>query len=339
MIDVTVIGCGFMGENHARAVAEHPGMELASVVDVDEERAETVADEYGANAALTGYEDALADAEAAIVATPEQFHAEQADAAFDRDVHLLLEKPITADLSVAARLAERERERERAADYVTGVSFVLRYDPAYATAQTAARNGDLGDLVAARVKRGITTQESRRVGGRGHPLYYMSIHDIDAILAATDQSVTSVAGFERRGELTDVDVPDATQAVLQFDDGLIATVEGYGVLPNDTPGMIDAAFELVGSAGTATVDTPGNAIELHADGFDRPDTRHWPVVNDRVDGAVARQVARFADAITGGDAMLASIHDGYRAQAIAESIREAIAAETVRSVNDPGPNA
>jgi UDP-N-acetylglucosamine 3-dehydrogenase len=332
MIDVTVLGCGFMGENHVRAVAEHPSLRLTSVVDVDESRAQNVADQYGANEAVTDYEEALADADATIIATPERFHAEQAITALEEGVHLLLEKPITADLDTARELADRTS----ASNLVTGVSFILRYDPAYATAQEAAMEGNLGDLVSARVKRGITLEESRRIGARGHPLFYMSIHDIDAVLASTSQSISDVVAFERRGELADVDVPDATQALLRFDGGFTATVEGYGILPDDTPGMIDAAFELYGTDGVASVDTPGNTLTVHADRFDRPDTRHWPVINDRMDGAVAKQVNRFATAVQTDAPMLATVADGYRAQLVAEAMLDSLESGDIIEVDDPG---
>lgn len=330
---VTVIGSGFMGVNHIRAVAEHPSLILASVVDVDADRAEEVRAEFDADAAYTDYEPALAAADAAVIATPERFHEEQASAAIKRGVHTLIEKPITEDIEAAKSLASTAAKT----DVVTGVSFILRYDPSYAEAQRASNAGDLGELVAARAKRGITLNESRRIGTRGHPLFYMNIHDIDAVLSATDQAVEEVIGYQRRGKLTDIDVPDATQAVIRFDGGLIATIEGYGTLPNDTPGMINAAFELIGTDGTVSVDTPGTTLELHADGYDRPDTRHWPVINGEMAGAVGSQIDRFAKAITGGESPLASVFDGYRAQLVAESILQAISTEQAVAVEDPGP--
>ncbi len=333
MTDVTVIGSGFMGEKHIQAVVEHPALRLASVVDADGTRADEVRSEYGAEAAHTDYETALDGADAAVIATPERFHEEQATAALDRDIHALIEKPITEDIDAAATLMQAATDAEA----VTGVSFILRYDPSYAEAFRAVREGKLGELVAVRAKRGITLSESRRIGARGHPLFYMNVHDIDAILAATDQSVTEVVGFERRGELSEVDVPDATQAIVRFEGGLIATVEGYGTLPNDTPGGIDAALELVGTKGVASVDTPGTTLDIHGERYDRPDTRHWPVINGKMDGAVAAQIDWFAAAIEGGSAPLASVRDGYRAQLIAESIHKAIETERPVLLEDPGP--
>ncbi len=328
MVDVTVIGGGFMGENHAHAVSDHPTLTLDSVVDVDEERAAELAEAYGADRALTDYETALDDAAAAVVATPERFHTDQAEAALDRDRHLLLEKPVAAEIDDAWKLAS-EASRTDAA---TGVSFILRYDPGYSGARQAVDSGSLGKPVSVRARRGITIDESRRIGGRGHPLYYMSVHDIDAMMWCLDARVCAVQAVERRGKLEDVDVPDAMQAVLEFEENTIGVLEGYGTLPSDTPGGIDAALELVGTDGVANVDTPGSTLSVHGERFDRPDTRHWPVVNGRMDGAVRRQIDRFAEAISTDTKLLASVEDGARAQAVADAVLTAAETGSRRTV-------
>ena len=324
MIEVTVLGCGFMGRNHAHAISDHPILRLASVVDIDSEAAEAVADEFDAGKTLTDPERAIADAEAVIIATPESVHEAQATTALEYDRHLLLEKPLTVDTTAAWDLVDQAEK----SDIVEGVSFVLRYDPGYAGVRNAVTDGDLGNPVAVRAKRAITRAESERVGTRGHPLYYMNIHDIDAMVWCVGSAVERVTAAERRGELAHLDIPDATHATLQFADGTIGTVVGYGVFPEDTPGGIDADFELIGTEGTAVVETPGTTLSLLAKGqYDRPDVRHWPVVNGRMDGAVRRQIGTFAAAISGDGEMLASLRDGARAQTIADAIRAALASK------------
>lgn len=329
MTDISVLGCGFMGRNHAQAVADHPTLELASVVDLDEDAAASVADEFGAGEALTDVQRSIADADAVIVATPEPAHAEQAATVLDHDRHLLLEKPVTADTDEAWALADRAEGH----DAVTGVSFVLRYDPGYVGVREAVAGGDVGDPASVRAKRGITRAESERIGGRAHPLYYTNVHDIDAMRWIVGSDVRRVAAVERWGELEDIDVPDAIHATLTFADGTVGTLAGYGILPDDTPGGISASLELVGTAGTATVDSPGTTLTVHgSNGYDRPDVRHWPVVNGRMDGAVRRQIDFFADAIDGDGDLLASIRDGAHAQTIADAIRASAADGEPRAV-------
>lgn len=329
MTDVTVIGCGFMGRNHAHAVADHPSLSLSSVVDLDPDVAASVADEFDAETAHTEVDVAVSDADAAIVATPESVHAEQAATVLDHDRHLLLEKPVTVETDDAWTLADRAANR----DLVTGVSFVLRYDAGYAGLREGVSTGTLGDPVAVRAKRGITRAESKRIGGRGHPLYYLNVHDIDAMRWIVGSDVERVTAVERRGELDALDVPDAMHATLEFEDGTVGTLTGYGILPEDTPGGISASLELLGTSGTGTVDSPGTTLTVTGpDGYDRPDVRHWPVVNDRMDGAVKRQIDFFADAMRNEGELLASIRDGAHAQAIADAVRKAAADGATRTV-------
>jgi predicted dehydrogenase len=255
-------------------------------------------------------------------------HAEQALAALDRGVHLLLKKPITDEVASARTLAERARD----ADVVTATGFLLRYDTAYARACRTAREGALGDVVGARVKRTITVSEIDRLGERPHPLFYTSIHDIDLLNYALDGRVMTVSAVERRGS-HDVDVPDAFQALLTFECGTIVTVEGYSVLPADAPETPDAAFELTGTEGYATVESPSNDLTVHTERYDYPDTRHWPVIGGRVRGAVRAQMTTLADAVAGRDEMAATIEDGYRAQVVAQTTEDAIAIDASGSVD------
>lgn len=328
MIDVAVIGCGFMGRNHAHAISNHPTLRLSSVVDLDRELVNTIADEYGAANGFTDFERAVERADAVVVATPEAVHASQAHTVMDYDRHLLLEKPVTANTTEAWELAERAADR----DAISGVSFILRYDPGYAGLRSAVVDGKLGTPVSVRAQRGITRSESERIGQRGHPLYYLNVHDIDAMRWCLDSEVSRVSAIERRGELSDLDVPDAMHATLTFENDAVGTLAGHGILPDDTPGGISAGLELVGTNGTASVDTPGTTLTVNSDGYDRPDVRHWPVVNDRMDGAVRRQMDRFADAIAGRDDLLASVTDGVYAQCIADAIRDAAEQNEPRSV-------
>ena len=330
MTAVTVIGVGSMGENHAMAVHDHPSLTLDSVVDINGDRAAAAAETYGANLSFTEFEPALARADAAIVATPSDAHLASARAALDTDTHLLLEKPVTPDLVEARAFADRCGKT----DLVTAVSFILRYESAYATARKAAASGDLGDIVAARAMRGIPQSNSRNAGPGDHPLFYMNIHDIDALMWCLDEDVVEITGFERRGALTDVDVPDAYQILLRFESGAVATLEGYGILPENVPGGIVAEFGLVGTAGTVSVSIPSEEVVLQTDQYYRPDTHYWPVINNRMAGAVRHQLDQFADAITGEHEVLATVEDGVRAQTVAEAARRAIEGDRPLSPTD-----
>ena len=86
-----------MGANHARVIAESEGADLAVIIDTDPERVRPLADRLGC--AFAEDLDAAADCDAAVIATPTAFHAGAARALIELGKPILVEKPVTPDLS------------------------------------------------------------------------------------------------------------------------------------------------------------------------------------------------------------------------------------------------
>jgi predicted dehydrogenase len=95
-----IIGCGKVGQIHARALAGLAESELVAVCDSQGERARDFAARYGARA----FEDsgvmlAQAGLEAVCICTPHPLHREAALLAARAGVHVLVEKPMAASLA------------------------------------------------------------------------------------------------------------------------------------------------------------------------------------------------------------------------------------------------
>jgi predicted dehydrogenase len=135
------VGTGFWaGEVHARGLAGHPDAELAGVWGRDQGKAEALAARYDA----TPYVDldALLDGvDAVAFAVPPAVQAELALRAAAAGKHLLLEKPVAADLAAADRLLEEAE----AAGVSTVVFFTERFVPdREAWLQARIEGGPLG---------------------------------------------------------------------------------------------------------------------------------------------------------------------------------------------------
>ena len=102
-IRAAVIGVGYLGHFHAEKYAELANAELVAVVDLDRERAETVAGKVGARP-CTDYREILDQVDAVSIVVPTQAHYEVAKAFLEKGVHVLLEKPITTTLAEADEL-------------------------------------------------------------------------------------------------------------------------------------------------------------------------------------------------------------------------------------------
>ena len=105
-----LVGCGKVGETHARALATLDESEFVAACDASLPRAEAFAARYGAKP-FGDVETMLTEArpEAVLLATPHPLHAGAAILAADAGAHVLVEKPLASNLvdSDAMLLAAR----------------------------------------------------------------------------------------------------------------------------------------------------------------------------------------------------------------------------------------
>ncbi len=111
-IRVAVVGAGYFGRFHADHYSRNPRAKLIAVVDTSEERARTVAAEFGAEA-LFDYRDVVGRVDAVSVAVPTPLHYEIARALVDAGMHILVEKPITDSVESANALTDLAEQRKR----------------------------------------------------------------------------------------------------------------------------------------------------------------------------------------------------------------------------------
>lgn len=127
-----MVGVGVFGRNHARVYKEleqqGEGVRLAGVVDLNLDRADAVAREFGCRA-FGSVEQMLtthSEVRAASVATPTVHHLAVARALMDAGVDVLIEKPLAASLAEADELVEIAGAHKRVAQ----VGHLERFNPA-----------------------------------------------------------------------------------------------------------------------------------------------------------------------------------------------------------------
>lgn len=138
---VGIVGMGFIGEVHARAVARCGGT-LTAVACGTAEKAEAAAQRLGIPQAFTSAEELIVspDVDVVHICTPNHLHDRLAELALKADKHVVCEKPLAVDSSGAARLAELAAASSR----VAAVPFVYRYYPTVREARERLRRGDAG---------------------------------------------------------------------------------------------------------------------------------------------------------------------------------------------------
>ena len=104
-IKVGVIGVGHLGMHHARVYTEILGAQLVGVVDINEERAHSVAGPLGVIPYSTieaFIKQTRPDALSIVV--PTSYHFEVAKIAMENGIHVLIEKPVTSSVDEAEQL-------------------------------------------------------------------------------------------------------------------------------------------------------------------------------------------------------------------------------------------
>ncbi|HYL58175.1 MAG TPA: Gfo/Idh/MocA family oxidoreductase, partial [Candidatus Acidoferrales bacterium] len=99
-----VVGAGRLGTLHARKYAAAAGVKLTHVVDVERERAASVAAELDATP-LTDYREPAGKVDLVTIASPGVTHHEIASAMLRAGIDVLLEKPMAETLAQAHELA------------------------------------------------------------------------------------------------------------------------------------------------------------------------------------------------------------------------------------------
>jgi predicted dehydrogenase len=208
-----VIGAGYLGNFHAQKYAALDGATLEGVVDVDAERAGSVAHAAGARA-FTDYRELLGRIDVASIVVPTEAHYEVAKACLEAGVHILVEKPVTRSVQEAAELVELAARHAR----VFQVGHLERFNPAIlAVREQITRPLFIeSDRLAVFKPRGIDV----------NVVLDLMIHDIDLILSFARSDITAVraSGFPVLTPAVDI-----ANARIEFADGCVADVSASRV--------------------------------------------------------------------------------------------------------------
>jgi predicted dehydrogenase len=124
-IRVAVIGAGAFGRHHVRATKQLGNSDLVAIVDLDLDKAQQLANEYGSRAFRT-FENVQSEIDAAILATPTITHEEIATKLLHAGIDVLVEKPIADSSAAGERLAHLAEQRGR----ILQVGHLERFNPA-----------------------------------------------------------------------------------------------------------------------------------------------------------------------------------------------------------------
>jgi UDP-N-acetylglucosamine 3-dehydrogenase len=179
---VGVIGVGVMGSNHARVLAELPGVKLAGIADPDRKRRDFVAQALGCAAFGDAEELVRQGVDAVIIAAPTHLHRDIATACASRGIHLLVEKPIASSVEESRAIVAAARR----ASVTLMVGHVERFNPAVESIKKAIKDQDILSIAITRV--GPFPPRMSNVG----VVIDLAVHDIDLIRWFTDSEIVEI---------------------------------------------------------------------------------------------------------------------------------------------------
>ncbi|MDO0910048.1 Gfo/Idh/MocA family oxidoreductase [Streptomyces sp. DT2A-34] len=310
-LGVAVIGTGRMGADHVRRIQEvTSGARVTAVVDVDAERAKSVADRVDGCTAHTDPAAAMAaaDVDAVIVASPGPAHEAALLTAFEHDLPVLCEKPLTPDAASALRVLQAEQKLGRRR---VQVGFMRRYDAEYMKLKALLETGQLGrPLMLHNRHRNVASPP----GWTSEMLINDSVtHEMDVTRWLLGHEITAVTVLAPTPSDNAPDgIRDPQFVVFETDGGAIVDVEIY----------VNCGFgyqvqaEVVCERGTARVGD-GHALVTNAAG-------RWGGIIaqdyiERFTDAYDREVQAWVDATRRGEVTGPSAWDGYAVAAVCEA--------------------
>lgn len=149
-LTIAIIGTGSRGKNAygTELLTLKDRAVVTAVADIDSERRNLAGDAHGIPQEMrfSSAEELLAQpklADVAFICTQDRQHADHAIAAMKKGYDLLLEKPISPELSDLQRIVRTAREENRR----VVVCHVLRYTPFFRTIKDTLDSGKLGKVV------------------------------------------------------------------------------------------------------------------------------------------------------------------------------------------------
>ncbi len=211
-LKVGVIGVGSMGKNHVRAyTALKHVCSLVGIYDIDTEKNKNIASSYGVKA-FSSAEELFSEVDAVNIATPTSTHYSIARKALKRDLHILVEKPITSSVEDAKKLLEVANRR----GLIVQVGHIERFNPA-----VQALPGILED-------KDILAVDVQRLGPYDpriddtDVIQDLMIHDMDIVSSLVPGGISDISATGRR--VASDKYIDHAVAIMRMNDDVIATL-------------------------------------------------------------------------------------------------------------------
>lgn len=330
-LKVVMVGAGFVGPYHLAGWGGVPDAQVVAISVRHPDKVRALGREHGVDRLYTSLNEMLDREKPDVldICTPPAAHAEQVDAAAERRINVICQKPVAPDLASA----ERVRDTARDAGIRLMVHENFRFRPWYRAAKWALEGGLIG--------RPFYARSDGRLGGTvttaAHPEVPWSlarqpsfagmerllivesvIHQIDVCRCLFGEPVSLYAQARRIG--SHVQGEDLAALSMRFGD-IIALVErSYASRGYPDPPMASELLVVEGERGALFIDREGSVrIEIDVPGERRTLYPEFDRANAYA-RSYAATIEHFAACLRSGEPFETDIDDNI------ETLRAALAA-------------
>lgn len=315
MTNIALLGCGRIGQVHARSLMGMADVQIAAVADAVPEAAQALALRTGAPVMSVDAIMAADTIDAVVIGTPTTTHYDLIHDAAHAGKAIFCEKPI--DLN-AARIRDCLAVVERHT-VPFFIAFNRRFDPSFRTLKDQIDAGTIGTVEMVTIlSRDPSPPPIDYIKTSGGLFRDMMIHDLDMARFLLGEDPVEVFAHgaclvdPKIGQAGDVDTAmvslrTASGKLCQISNSRRAT---YGY---------DQRIEVHGALGMLRADNVlTSTVEMsNADGFTRAPTE--PFFLERYAAAYTAEMAHFVDVLTTGAPPDPGGIDGYKAQVMADA--------------------
>ena len=289
-LSMAVVGVGMIGMTHALAMSQADNVHLAAVVEPNEELGRKVAAQFGCDylPSVAALKD-RPDIDAVNICVPEEYHLSTAVEAARLGKHIMLEKPIAKTAAEAEQIAAAAREN----NVRLMVAHTCHFIGQYRKIKNEYDAGKLGEISQININRFTSRASMDRLKGRVSILYYVAIHDLDAVQWITGHKIVAVSA--RKVDTLKLYGEDGYAILFEMDNGACGVMSVGWQIPANFPGGV-TRLTFVGDKGLIFYNMTDEGIQEFVTQL-VPVSPTIGMLDGRMVGAYADEVRHFADAV------------------------------------------
>ncbi|HCR29178.1 MAG TPA: oxidoreductase [Opitutae bacterium] len=246
-----VAGVGYLGQHHARLYKEIDGVDLVGIFETNEERAKEVSESYDCPV-FSSLTELAEKCDAVSVVVPTDKHYDVAIPLLHAGCHLLIEKPICANVEEASRILAAARE----ANVLVQVGHVEHFNPVMSYLEEAVDRAQY-----------ITAERLAPYQPRGTEVGVvldLMIHDIGVVLQLVNAEPVDVRSV---GVAALSKTEDIANARIEFANGCVANLSVSRVSSKKVREI--RVFQSSGYLSLDFMNQTGHHVSIGATGLDK----------------------------------------------------------------------